>query len=167
MSSTNKNESHDHSVSDADETMSRRDFLSVSAMWSCVVAWIFTTIGLLKFPMPALLPDVSSVFKIGDAEEIPIGGEKIFEDKKVLIKRDEKGIQAVSLICTHLGCIVGVHENGSFSCPCHGSKFDAKGNVTGGPAPKGLNWLEISQLPNGKLVCDTNKFVTEETRFTV
>jgi len=117
--------------------------------------------------MPALLPDVSSIFKIGNINDIPIGSQKIFEKEKVLVKRDEKGIRAVSLICTHLGCIVALKDTGGFNCPCHGSVFDEKGNVIGGPAPKGLNWLEVSQLPNGKLAVNTSKFVKEETRFTV
>ena len=150
-----------------DDIMSRRDFLGFSAAWSCIAAWVFTLTGLFKFPMPALLPDVSSAFKIGKAEDIPIGGQKIFEKEKVLLKRDEKGIQAVSLVCTHLGCIVAVKDAGGFECPCHGSKFDTKGRVVAGPAPKGLNWIEVSQLPNGKLVVDTSKFVKEETRFVV
>ncbi len=152
---------------DTDEKITRRDFLGLAALWSCVAAWFFTFIGLGKFPMPALLPDVSTVFKIGKAEDVPMGGEVVFEDKKVLVRRDEKGLHAVSLVCTHLGCIVGIEEAGDFSCPCHGSKFDIKGNVMAGPAPKALNCLEISQLPNGQVVVDTNKFVTQETRFVV
>jgi len=152
---------------DSNGNMSRRDFLGLSAFWSCIAAWLFTGIGLLKFPMPALLPDVASTFKIGKVADIPIGGHKVFEKEKVLVKRDENGIQAVSLICTHLGCVVSVHGKEGFDCPCHGSKFDEKGNVFAGPAPKGLNWLEVSQLPNGKLAVNTNKFVKEETRFTV
>lgn len=147
--------------------ISRRDFLGLSALWSCIAAWTLTTIGLCKFPLPALLPDISSILKIGKPEEIPIGGEKIYDEKKVLVMRDEKGVRAVSLICTHLGCIVSKSETGGFICPCHGSKFDKKGSVMAGPAPKGLNWLEVSQLPNGKLVVDMNKVVSKETAFVV
>ncbi len=155
------------SVSDSDKKISRRDFLGIAAFWSCITAWVVTIAGLAKFPMPALLPDISSAFKIGKPEEIPVGSEKLYPDKKVLVKRDEKGISAVSLVCTHLGCIVGKTEQGGFSCPCHGSKFDSNGNVVAGPAPKGLNWLEVSRLPNGKLVVDNNKFVPEGTTFVV
>jgi Rieske Fe-S protein len=147
--------------------MSRRDFLGLSAAWSCIAAWAFIFAGLFKFPMPALLPDTSGTFKIGKADDIPLGGQKIFVEKNVLVKRDEKGIRAVSLVCTHLGCIVAVKDKGGFDCPCHGSKFDENGRVFAGPAPKGLNWLEISQSPNGGIVVDRNKFVKEETRFMV
>ncbi|MBZ0166395.1 MAG: Rieske 2Fe-2S domain-containing protein [Candidatus Omnitrophica bacterium] len=154
-------------VYDTDEPVSRRDFLGIAAMWSCAVAWLLAFIGLAKFPLPALLPDISSVFKIGEIEEIPIGSQKIFEDKKVVVMRDESGIRAVSLVCTHLGCIVSENGKGGWKCPCHGSKFDEKGNVTGGPAPKGLNWLEVSQLPSGKLVVNMDKIVSQETRYIV
>jgi len=153
-------------VHNSDKEITRRDFLGLASLWTCVAAWILTTIGLLKFPKPALLPDVSNVFKIGKLEDIPIGTERIIEEKKVLIKRDEKGISAISLICTHLGCIVAQTDTG-FSCPCHGSKFDAKGKIKGGPAPKGLNWLEISQLPSGKLVVNAGKKVPAGTKFIV
>ncbi len=147
--------------------LSRREFLGQSAKWSCGIAWLFTLGGLIKFPIPALLPDVSSIFKIGKIDEFPVGSERIFEEKKVLVKRDAKGLSAVSLVCTHLGCIVSKTTDGGYDCPCHGSKFDAEGKVMAGPAPKALNWLEIAQLPNGKLVVDTNKFVKEEVRFIV
>lgn len=152
---------------DIKNDMSRRDFLGLAAMWACTVAWVLTLIGLAKFPLPALLPDIPSVFKIGKIEDIPMGFQKVFEDKKVVVMRDEGGVRAISLVCTHLGCIVTTKDKGGWECPCHGSKFDAKGNVTGGPAPKGLNWLEVSRLPNGKLVVNTDKIVSQATRFVV
>jgi glycine/D-amino acid oxidase-like deaminating enzyme/nitrite reductase/ring-hydroxylating ferredoxin subunit len=50
--------------------------------------------------------------------------------------RDENGsLHAVSLRCTHLGCLV--HFNAaerSWDCPCHGSRFDVDGSVLEGPA---------------------------------
>ena len=82
------------------------------------------------------------------------------------IVRDREGIYAVSLICTHLGCIVSKTNKG-YACPCHGSKFDEQGSVTGGPAPKGLNWLEVSQLPSGKLIVNADKIVKVGKKFVV
>lgn len=148
------------------KNITRRDFLGLAALWSFIAAWLLTFIGLGKFPMPALLPDVSNIFKIGKLEDIPVGTEKIYEEKKVRIVRDHEGIYAVSLICTHLGCIVAKTNEG-YSCPCHGSKFNDKGKVVGGPAPKGLNWLEVSQLPSGKLVVNADKSVKAGTKFIV
>ncbi len=151
---------------DLDKKMSRRDFLKASAIGACVTAWAMTCIGLLKFPMPALLPDISNKFKIGSPEDFPVGTTKIFSDKNVIVFRDEKGLFAISLVCTHLGCIVSKTSQG-FACPCHGSRYDEQGGVIHGPAPRSLDWFEISQLPSGKLVVDAGKRVPVGTKYTV
>ena len=150
---------------DADKKMNRRDFLGLSAMAACMTAWAMTGIGLLKFPMPGLLPDISGKFKIGTPEDFPVGATKVFSDKNVTVFRDEKGLFAISLICTHLGCIVSKVSEG-FICPCHGSKYDENGTVVKGPAPRALDWFEINQLPSGKLVVDAGKRVPVGTKFT-
>lgn len=42
--------------------------------------------------------------------------------------------------CTHLGCVPIGHQGpyDGWSCPCHGSQFDASGRVRRGPAPSNL-----------------------------
>jgi cytochrome b6-f complex iron-sulfur subunit len=44
---------------------------------------------------------------------------------------------AVSAVCSHLGCTVLPAGQG-YACPCHGSRFDAGGNLLQGPAGTGL-----------------------------
>ena len=55
---------------------------------------------------------------------------------KVAVYRDGRGTaHERSAVCPHLGCIV--HWNGAentWDCPCHGSRFDPKGQVIAGPA---------------------------------
>lgn len=60
--------------------------------------------------------------------------------KKVAVYRDPAGdIHEMSAVCTHLGCIVNWNSlEKSWDCPCHGSRFDALGHVTQGPANKDL-----------------------------
>ena len=86
-------------------------------------------------------------------------------DLSAWVFRDPDGLYAISLICTHLGCIVARDDRGAFKCPCHGSKFAANGKVSRGPAPKGLNWLAMSMSPDGQLVVDKVKTVIAGTRF--
>ena len=76
--------------------------------------------------------------------------------QQVCIVSTEEGVSVVSLVCTHLGCIVKLTEAG-FDCPCHGSKFGSDGEVLAGPAPRGLRWLAVSQAPDGTLLADRAK----------
>lgn len=146
------------------EPMNRRDFLGIIAFWTCFSSLLLSLFGLLRFPMPALLPDVSQVFKIGKKEDFPLGAQKIFEDKKVMVVRDNLGLYAISLICPHLGCITATTKTG-YDCPCHGSRFGRFGDVIKGPAPKSLDWLEISEIAGQKLIVNAAKKVPLGTRF--
>ena len=70
---------------------------------------------------------------------------------------DAAGVFAMSAVCTHLGCITRhVPDEGAIACPCHGSRFDLEGNVTHGPAPRPLPWLEVTLDADGNLVVDTS-----------
>jgi glycine/D-amino acid oxidase-like deaminating enzyme/nitrite reductase/ring-hydroxylating ferredoxin subunit len=60
--------------------------------------------------------------------------------RKVAVYRDERGaIHERSAVCPHLGCIVDWNDaEKTWDCPCHGSRFDARGQVINGPANGGL-----------------------------
>lgn len=57
-------------------------------------------------------------------------------DRVVAASRDDRGrIVCVSPTCTHLGCrVVWNGAERTWDCPCHGSRFDASGEVLAGPA---------------------------------
>jgi len=71
-------------------------------------------------------------------------------DKKagVLLVRntENKQISALNPKCPHQGCIVEWDaDEKSLACPCHGSKFDADGELLEGPATKALTSYEVKE----------------------
>jgi glycine/D-amino acid oxidase-like deaminating enzyme/nitrite reductase/ring-hydroxylating ferredoxin subunit len=59
---------------------------------------------------------------------------------KVAVYRSPDGeLHMRSAICTHLGCVVRWNSaEGTWDCPCHGSRFHTDGHVVNGPAIKPL-----------------------------
>ena len=61
-------------------------------------------------------------------------------DEKIAVWRDDDGsLHAVSASCTHKGCTVTWNNaDRTWDCPCHGSLFEAGGEVIHGPARERL-----------------------------
>ena len=74
--------------------------------------------------------------------EIPPGFGAVIRRglQKIAVYRDEEGETfEMSAICPHLGCVVDWNRTEqTWDCPCHGSRFDAKGSVINGPANANL-----------------------------
>jgi Rieske Fe-S protein len=58
----------------------------------------------------------------------------------IAVSRDHEGkIHKLSAVCPHLKCIVQWNMlEGTWDCPCHGSRFSTTGKVMNGPAVKDL-----------------------------
>ena len=52
----------------------------------------------------------------------------------LLYRQSDTSVLAFSRICTHNGCTIGSFQNGTSTCPCHGSQFNTSGSVVNGPA---------------------------------
>ena len=69
-------------------------------------------------------------------------GKKVeINGKKVGIYKDKDGkIYEVNPICKHLGCELSWNNlDKTWDCPCHGSRYDYKGNLIYGPSVKDLD----------------------------
>jgi len=84
--------------------------------------------------------------------EIPIGGGIVLTDVHIVITQPTAGeFAAFGSRCKHQGFDVGRIEDGTITCLHHGSQYDAAtGDVTRGPAPTGLDKVDID-VRNGQI----------------
>lgn len=79
-------------------------------------------------------------------DDIPPGDGAIVREgmKKLAVYRDARGIlHQFSAVCPHLGCIVQWNPTErTWDCPCHGSRFDKRGEVINGPSNKDLRRID-------------------------
>jgi glycine/D-amino acid oxidase-like deaminating enzyme/nitrite reductase/ring-hydroxylating ferredoxin subunit len=70
----------------------------------------------------------------GEAAIVKVEGENV-----AAFRDDDGRLHMVAAACTHMGCILGWNETDrTWDCPCHGSRFDLRGEVIHGPAVKAL-----------------------------
>ncbi len=144
------------------EPMARRDFLGLAAIGSALGALFFATIGMIRLPKAAVLSSPSKRFRVNLPDSLAPGQVYVPPGRSVAMFRDTEGVHAISLVCTHLGCIVKGKPDG-FECPCHGSRFSPDGGVTKGPAPKPLPWLQVA-VAGGGFVVDEDVTVPPGTK---
>jgi len=140
----------------------RRNFLTLLTGGALAAAGATAAAGGLVFLKPRVTYGPPSKVVVGKPEAFTSGSQVVFPEAKLVIRRQGGKYCAISTVCTHLGCTVNPVESG-FDCPCHGSQYDERGDVIGGPAPKSLAWFQVTQLPNGELVVDKHAEVAAET----
>jgi glycine/D-amino acid oxidase-like deaminating enzyme/nitrite reductase/ring-hydroxylating ferredoxin subunit len=100
------------------------------------LAWMNTRVG-ADFVGDRLRPAQS-----GDPADVPVGEARVIRDglgKTGVFRDDDGNVHAVSMRCTHLGCLLRFNAaERSWDCPCHGSRFDVDGAVLEGPATSPL-----------------------------
>jgi cytochrome b6-f complex iron-sulfur subunit len=146
--------------------MTRRRLLTWLSSVGLFGSAVISVVANLVFIKPRATYGQPNRFSIGKPEEFPSGTRIALEAHKVCVVRDGDKLSAISTVCTHLGCIISPSETG-FSCPCHGSRYDQDGNVTGGPAPKPLPWYQVSLAPNGEIEIDKGTEIPAGTYFNV
>ena len=144
------------------EPTRRRDFLGLAALWAAAIALASAAAGMMRLPKAAVVSSPSKKFKVTLPETLAAGQAFVPPGRSVAVFRDADGVYAVSLICTHLGCIVKQSPDG-FECPCHGSRFTGDGAVTKGPAPKALAWRKVTGA-SGTYIIDEDSIVPAGTK---
>jgi cytochrome b6-f complex iron-sulfur subunit len=144
------------------EPVPRRDFLGLGAMLAAMGTFVLATLGMIRLPKAAVLSSPSKKFRVNLPETLAAGQAFVPPGRSVALFRDEDGVYAISLICTHLGCIVKAGVEG-FECPCHGSRFALNGSVTRGPAPSPLVWRKLIGS-GGTYIVDESAIVPAGTK---
>lgn len=121
----------------------------------------------IRYVIPNVLYEPPLAFKIGRPKDYPEGLDYL-DNKRIFVIRQENKIKVVSAVCTHLGCSVQwAQERNRFECPCHGSIFNSRGQVTAGPAQNPLLWYEVTLTEDGRLLVDENRPVSFEQTLSV
>jgi len=83
----------------------------------------------------------------GEAGLVDLDGDQV-----AAYRKPDGTLQAVSAICTHLGCVVEWNPaETTWDCPCHGSRYSCDGRVIYGPAIADLAPVTASEpLPPRK-----------------
>jgi cytochrome b6-f complex iron-sulfur subunit len=142
--------------------LNRRDFFNEIATCALAVAGIGAAVVTVEYSSPNVLFEPPTTFRAGSADDFPVNSVTYIQDQQVYIVRTEKGLWAMSAVCTHLGCITQWKpESNQIACPCHGSKFARAGNVQAGPAPRPLPHFAVRLAADGALVVDKLETVKE------
>lgn len=63
------------------------------------------------------------------------------QGKAGVYKTEEGAVYQVDIVCPHMGCELSWNpDERSWDCPCHGSRFDYKGELLDGPAQEGIQY---------------------------
>jgi cytochrome b6-f complex iron-sulfur subunit len=143
----------------------RRNFLAFAGWGTMLVIGLQAAIAFIVFFWPRKLGTFGGPVSAGAPSDFQVGDVKYFVEGKFYMSRVEEGFIALYQRCVHLGCTVpwrpefewpyqGQVIKGLFRCPCHGSTYLRNGQIIFGPAPRPLDYMQIT-LQGGRLVVNT------------
>jgi menaquinol-cytochrome c reductase iron-sulfur subunit len=151
--------------------VTRRTFLArATAAIGGVLTAGFGIPAIAYFISPAKKGEQTSRWlSLGSSSKVEIGTPTLFkttidrttgwvtETEEVsfyVITENARDYEALSNVCTHLGCRVRwVTDQTEFFCPCHGGVFSKDGTVEAGPPPRPLDRFDVREV-NGTLEVD-------------
>jgi Rieske Fe-S protein len=127
--------------------VARRRFLAVAS--GATIAGTWTACGGSSSPSapsatPTPAPIVSEVriplMDVGQTVAASVSLVAGLSTPLAVTRLSASQVVAVSRICTHQGCTVGLPAaaGATLDCPCHGSRFRTNGQVVNGPAARAL-----------------------------
>lgn len=143
---------------------SRRGFCA--AVGACLAAASLPSAA--QAPDPAEKAPDPQPLKLTEMTQADMSPGKVVDYRKLgafYLVADERGVFALTAVCTHRGCLVLAEGPEGFGCPCHDSAYDLQGEVTEGPAKLPLRHLGVQATePKGLLQVDIASTLPPETR---
>lgn len=98
--------------------------------------------GMLTVPLASFDSD-DGTDAVANGKAITVRKTGSMKGPIYVVRTPDNSYTALSLVCTHKGCIVRPVGQG-FECPCHGSEFSADGAVTAPPAKEPLTHYSVT-----------------------
>jgi cytochrome b6-f complex iron-sulfur subunit len=152
-------------MEESKDKLTRRKFLGKAALGGAIGAGVLAVLGALREVIPPLARE-NKKFTIGRLYDFPLNTFFLIAAHNVFIYRDYESVRSLSAVCTHLGCVLETAEAG-LQCPCHGSRFNDKGRVLSGPAPRSLAYFKVDVAPDGQLLVDMSQKVSYDEKLKV
>ena len=151
-----------------EKKITRKQFMSL--VTGAITALIGLGLGIPAIAYivgPALKKEESQNWiRLGSTSKVELGIPTLFKAKiqrqtgwivneeeisVYVITENGREFEAMSNICTHLGCRVRwIADREQFFCPCHNGVFDKDGQIVSGPVPRPLDRFD-SKVEDGQL----------------
>jgi len=154
---------------------SRRQFsFALLIGWSVLAFATATGLAMFQdFFGPKVLKEPKKLWRVGKLDDFGVVNTVYEQFKRtpdggagfwlVNLLPNETKLVALSVICTHLGCIPNwLQGDMKFKCPCHGSGYYINGVNFEGPTPRPLERFAISKDADGFVNVDQSKVFRSE-----
>jgi Rieske Fe-S protein len=131
--------------------VSRRDFLKLTRDGILWLSALLGVGGLFRFLDYEVNPVPKTEYDLGPAVNYPMGSNTMLAEVPAILIHNNRGFSALSLTCTHLGCVVEQNKD-ELVCPCHGSHFNLEGELLHGPAEKSLPFFDVEISEDERLI---------------
>jgi cytochrome b6-f complex iron-sulfur subunit len=137
----------------------RRSFVRNAALGAVSAAGLVTTAGFGVLLWPNKTGAFGSVLTVNPGDIPPVDGVPLRNVQgRFFLVHNQDGLLALYTKCPHLGCTVPwvgpPDSDQAFQCPCHGSMYDYNGVITGGPAPRPMDYMRVA-VEDGAVTVDT------------
>ncbi len=124
--------------------LTRREFLIRSAFWLGATG---LGVALVHFLRPLPYTSLRGFVDLGTPEKYAVPSVTFLAAYHAWLIRNPEGFYALEAVCPHLGCKPDwKKKQQEFKCPCHGSRFGAKGELLSGPSLKPLTTLPLALI---------------------